>query len=125
MDEQAKKTYEKVYAEQTKRAKLIFLLGFGISGTFFLVDGIMMMFSQLSIMGYIFAPIGGLLLVLGLILFLTIPSKGNYENYLKRKNKSVANFSNNIFIRFALLEEENKQLKEKISQLERKTKSLE
>lgn len=124
--------YEKQYEKQAKVAKKVILITFGIIGGIFFVVGIFLLAFSVAdetgfSVGFVFLPMGIFFLLLGIILYAVIPTKGNYERF--KKNMNRFGYTNPIYLsaqnqllesRISRLEEKNKSLEKRIEELERR-----
>lgn len=130
-EEEEKKTYDQFYEKQSKISRIIFLSTFGgLGGIFVLLGVLMFVFSIVDEDGFnpgiVFLPMGAFFVLLGIVLYLVIPKKGNYERYKKRVNRYGYDAFNLMAsckileVKVKRLEEENKSLEKRLYDLERR-----
>ena len=124
--------YQELYQKQAKVSRIILLACFGGIGLVFLILGLSFLpvealeDSEISIT---FIVIGAFFLVLGVLSYFIIPSKGNYERYKRNLNRlgGLNYFSISVSVKtleeqFEQLKQENENLKRKIEDLERRNR---
>ncbi|MDE7263200.1 MAG: hypothetical protein K2N64_00885 [Anaeroplasmataceae bacterium] len=124
--------YQELYQKQAKVSRIILLACFGGIGLVFLILGLSFLpvealeDSEISIT---FIVIGAIFLVLGVLSYFIIPSKGNYERYKRNLNRlgGLNYFSISVSVKtleeqFEQLKQENENLKRKIEDLERRNR---
>lgn len=121
--------FEKKYEQQMKLIKKVWLAAFGISGGMFLIIGILLYALYMSAdgfnIGFVFIPLGLFLLLLGIILYAVVPTKGNYERYKKNLSRYDYMEPMSLSIKSQLLESRIAYLENKIEALEKKLENLE
>ncbi len=128
-EEKEKRVFEETYSKQSKAAKKVMTIVFGILGAVFLVAGIIMFCfrsydEELIISSLVFIFLGALYLVLGLIFKKVIPEKIDFEKYKKRKEKYGYSDTTSLSIQVGVLEKKIEELEERIEQLEKDERRL-
>ena len=128
-EQQEKERYEKIDSKNAKMAKKIMTIVFCCLGGLYLVIGVTALIitedEAGSIVGYVFGGLGILFIFLGILLHFVIPEKGNYERYKKVGSNFGYGNVYSMATRLEMLAEENRQLEQRVEELERKVRDLE
>lgn len=128
-EQKEKELYEEASKKQAKVARKVLVTVFSVLGGIYLLIGIIALLIsedlETSIVGYVFGGLGLMFIMLGVVLFLVLPKQGNYERYKKNINNYGYLNSYTLSTKIQMLDEENRELKEKIEYLEKKIKELE
>lgn len=120
--------YQELYAKQSKIARITLLSCFGGIGLVFLILGV----SFIPVEGLkgsgidiVFIVMGALFILLGILFFFVLPSKGNYERYKRNLNRMGGMNYFSILVSVKTIEEQLNQLKQEDEILKRKIEELE
>ncbi len=127
-----KQIYEENWTKIYKTMRMVILIVFSTIGFIFLLVGLILLLisqdfvSDEFLSGAILLGIGLLFLILGLVSFLVIPKKANYERFKKRifSANYIINFRD-LAIIVQILSKEVLELEEKNNELEERIKKLE
>lgn len=121
-EEKERELFENVYKKQLKANSKIFLITFGILGFIFLTMGIILL--ALGVVdetgfnpGLIFAPMGGVFIIIGIIAALTSTktTNVNYDKFKKRTEKYGYINVYDLTIKVEMLEQKVEELEKKIN----------
>ena len=119
-----KELFEEVAKKQLRAAKKILLIVFGCIGVLFLILALALWIADVRdaetgvMPSVIFAPIGAIFILLGVILYFALPVKMNYEKYERRFEKYGAMSYYDMAAELMLQREQIRALEEKIAKLE-------
>lgn len=119
-----KELFEEVAEKQLRAAKKILLIVFGCIGVLFLILALALWIADVRdaetgvMPSVIFAPLGAIFILLGVILYFALPVKMNYEKYERRCEKYGAMSYYDMAAELMLQREQIRELEEKIAKLE-------
>ena len=119
-----KELFAEIVEKQMRMAKKIMLIVFGSIGILFLILALALWIAdvrdaQTGVMpSVIFAPMGAIFLILGVVLYKVLPVKMNYEKYEKRCEKYGAMNYYDMAAELMLQREQLRELEEKVATLE-------
>ncbi len=119
-----KELFAEIVEKQMRMAKKIMLIVFGSIGILFLILALALWIAdvrdaQTGVMpSVIFAPMGAIFLILGVVLYKVLPVKMNYEKYEKRCEKYGAMNYYDMAAELMLQREQIRELEEKVATLE-------
>lgn len=121
-EEKERELFENAYKKQSKTNSKIFLITFGILGFIFLIMGIILL--ALGVVdeegfnpGFVFAPMGGVFIIIGIIAALTSTktTNVNYDKFKKRTEKYGYINVYDLTIKVEMLEQKVEELEKKIN----------
>lgn len=121
-EEKERELFENVYKKQSKTNSKILLITFGILGFIFLIMGIILL--ALGVVdeegfnpGFVFAPMGGVFIIIGIIAALTSTktTNVNYDKFKKRTEKYGYINVYDLTIKVEMLEKKVEELEKKIN----------
>lgn len=114
MDDKEKQMFDEKQEKQAKLVKKYLLFVFGIMGLIFIIISIFLDIEELNI---IFLILGAVMILLGIILYLVIPTKYNYNKYKSRVDKFG-------YINIYEINAKIVSLEERVEELEQKLKDI-
>ncbi len=125
MDSRDKELYEQAYKKQSRFAKKVILTVFGIIGAVFSILGVILLAAGVhdedgTLVGAIFLPMGLVLIAIAVVIYFTMPDKGNYERYKKHIEKYGYGNSYETFAAIEMLVKKNEELEKRVKKLEEK-----
>ncbi len=116
-----KKIFDEHYKKQSKLAKKVFLITFGVIGIIFFVLGLLLYLCNIEKeIGITYIILGVIIAVLGVIMYFVIPHRYNYDKFKERTDKYGQLNAYQMNAKIIELEQKVEELESKIKRLENK-----
>ena len=128
-EQREKELFEQNSKKQAKVVRKVLVSVFGFLGIAYLLIGAFSLIfnedQEMLIVGFVFGGLGLIFLLAAIILFFALPKQGNYEKYKANVNHFGYTNPFTSSTRITMLEEENKELRNRLNDLEKKIKEME